>query len=113
MDGVTVLNVIESNIGGQRFVGCIVVMVVIALICATIGVIKEKEWLRAIIGVIMSIVGACMAIVLICSPTITQYEVMLSDNVNMTEFTERYRIVSQRGKIFIIEDRVLQQSNKT
>lgn len=36
---------------------------------------------------------------------VIRYEVILSDEVNYNEFTEKYKVIEQRGKIFIIEEK--------
>ena len=35
----------------------------------------------------------------------TEYEVIISDEVSMNEFNEKYEIVEQRGKIYTIKER--------
>ena len=34
-----------------------------------------------------------------------RYEVTISEEVNLTEFIERYEIIEQRGDIYVIEER--------
>ena len=36
----------------------------------------------------------------------TEYKVTISDEVLMNEFNERYKIISQEGKIYTIRERV-------
>lgn len=103
MEGVTVLNVIESN-GGLIIAGIITLILSIAAIRLTIGCYQEGEWLLGIISTIITLFAILMTIALF-SPSKPRYEVTLSENVNMAEFSERYKVVEQRGKIFMIEER--------
>ena len=107
MEGVTVLNVIESN-GGLIVAGIITLILSIAAIRLTIGCYQEGEWLLGIISTIITFFAILIAILMtiaLFSPPKPRYEVTLSENVNMTEFSERYKVIEQRGKIFIIEER--------
>ena len=36
---------------------------------------------------------------------VTEYKVIISDEVSMNEFTERYEIINQEGKIFTVRER--------
>jgi hypothetical protein len=35
----------------------------------------------------------------------TQYKVLINESISMAEFNERYEIVGQDGKIYIIEEK--------
>ena len=37
--------------------------------------------------------------------TVTQYEVTIDDSVSMNEFTNKYNIIEQRGKIYTVEEK--------
>ena len=39
------------------------------------------------------------------STSYTQYQVTISDNVNFNEFNNKYKIISQDGKIYTVEER--------
>lgn len=40
---------------------------------------------------------------------INQYKVTISDDVSMNEFNDKYKIIDQEGKIFIVEERKQQE----
>ena len=63
-------------------------------------------------GVIFLVIGvlACVAVCLLtCQPAHTidyiEHEVLVDDSVSFTEFNEKYEIVSQKGKIYIIREK--------
>ena len=60
-----------------------------------------------IVGVLFGTIGGCF--VGTNSPTgddaITRYEVMIDDSVSMNDFYEKYEIIDQKGKIFIVEEK--------
>jgi len=71
----------------------------------------ECEW-----GIIpfVSIAGLCLGAILgslmgenLSNPIeyTTEYKVIISDEVSMTEFNEKYKVVDQDGKIFTIRER--------
>lgn len=62
----------------------------------------------AIIGIFAAVFIASMAGSLNETPSeyVNQYKVTISDEVTMNEFTEKYDIVSQEGKICTVREKV-------
>ena len=92
----------------------IIVMVAILIIPAVailIGSIQDNELLSAI-GISAVLLGALSAL-LICltirQPTseidYIEHEVLVDDSVSLTEFNDKYEIVSQKGKIYVVREK--------
>ena len=63
-------------------------------------------------GVIFLAIGvlACVIVCLLtCQPANTidyiEHEAFINDSVSLTEFTEKYEIVSQKGKIYVVREK--------
>ena len=70
------------------------------------------EWLVVIAtGALMSILGAILGAVIWsgvsddAKRSTTTYDVLISDEVKMNEFNEKYEIVSRNGNIYTIKER--------
>ena len=70
------------------------------------------EWFEVIaIGALMSILGAILGAVIWsgvsddAKRSTTTYDVLISDEVKMNEFNEKYEIVSRNGNIYTIKER--------
>jgi len=81
---------------------------------AVVGIImsiREYDWTNLIAFVVAGVFfGAVMGALLgtvFQTPTAykTQYKVVISDEVPMNEFYERYEVISQEGKIYTIRER--------
>lgn len=110
MDGVEILNVYEYVIPQGQVApilfGICIIVAVIGFAVGMAGLVTNPS---------LSVIG--FGTMLLCfvgiyfsaqeKPPIieTRYEVTLSDNVNYNEFTERYKVIEQRGKILVVEDR--------
>lgn len=107
LEGITVLNTII--ISGAVGIGTFILMgLASAIFSFLIGlVIWDGEVVPAIIASVLSIaltLGIAGFINEDATDTV-RYEVTISDEVNLTEFNERYEIIEQRGDIYVIEER--------
>lgn len=114
MAGVEVLAVQEVAISyGMDFTVFYVSGAVVALIITLIvgfGMYVDLGWYGFAIGCLCGIIlGAVMGYVLArdAKPLEyeTQYKVIISDEVPMNEFVERYEIISQEGRIYTVQIR--------
>lgn len=111
MEGVILLNEItiyntgwgiNSTALGILIIGAI--MLGLAIICAYFNV-------TGLIGLFTVFCGLCFMIGLwMCSeakelPAATQYEVYLTEDVNIEDFAQKYNIIKQDGVIFTIEEK--------
>ena len=107
LEGVTVLNtfVISSAIGSGTFILMIAVCLFLGLI-AGLAVWDGK----VVPAIISSLLCTALGVVVIVATSVNEedvvrYEVTVSEEVNLTDFTERYKIIEQRGDIYVIEER--------
>lgn len=120
MDGVTILNTVEKTVqvagefnAAAAGTALIISIIVVALIGFAIGYNEREVILGLILGALFGLVlgifiGAIFGSIFAEPPmieTTTQYEVTLDDSVSMNEFTEHYKIIEQRGKIFVVEEK--------
>lgn len=113
MDGVTILNTIVSNgngdIGTHIIASSILIFLLSMLITALIYSICDKINKGVILSIafsILSLISMGVGILLVFNSTkTTTYEVAISEEVSLTEFTSKYEIIEQRGKIYIVKER--------
>lgn len=105
LNGIEVLN--ESYIpnGFNTFLTTIVIFcLIVGAITLAIGITDGK--------IIISIIGGILLVILFSivgystQPSdIKQYQVTISDNVSMVEFSERYEVINVEGKIWTIVEK--------
>jgi len=103
MNGVTVLNVMPSDLS----VYWVVVPVVMILGFATL-IFSVREDVIPLIGAAILLLGAGTTLfILLFTPehSSERYEVVISDDVSLNEFLERYKIIEQRGEIYTVIER--------
>ena len=116
IEGVEILSQSEvgTNIAMNWWVFGIIVgiFVVIGFIISAINTQPDGiEWLGCIfIGLLTGLVGCLIGYIggmVAGEPTEfeTQYKVIISDEVQMNEFLEKYEIVDQEGKIYTIREK--------
>ena len=107
LEGITVLNtfIISSGVGIGSFIllgmACIIMGFLVGL------AVWDGEIIPAIISSVLStaiVLGIAGYINKDATDTV-RYEVTISEEVNLTEFIERYEIIEQRGDIYVIEER--------
>lgn len=80
------------------------IMLGLALVCLCLNIDE-------LIGLFTVFCGLCIVIGLwVCSeakevPAATQYEVYLTEDVNIEDFAQKYNIIKQDGVIFTIEEK--------
>ena len=113
MDGVTILNTILpdglDNMGAIIISVSFIVLLFSTTFLADLSFNKDnmsQEYKLSIIVTIISLISALVSIVLfISSNHTTTYEVTVSKNVSLTDFTSKYEIIEQRGEIYIVKER--------
>lgn len=101
MDGVIILNTIPECSSPWMVM---IIVLAISIISFIIGCIKDSDGLKgigAIFGTI-TLIGMCWS-PLHTHPT--RYEVSITDEVSFNEFTQHYKIIDQRGEIYVVEER--------
>ena len=115
MNGVEILVTEEVAVGfifNSRAAS--IASVIIFVIFAVIGFITSlstDDWSDLLISVTIGLV-ACLLLGMIVgginrTPTEyeTQYKVVVSDEVSMNEFMEKYKIIDQEGKIYTVREK--------
>ena len=80
--------------------------IVIGLLCATYG----KDLIGIICALLfllcgLSAIGFKIAAQKFSVPDYVKYEVILDDSVSMNEFMEKYEVLEQRDKIYVIKEK--------
>ena len=113
MPGVEILN---TTIHYKEVLPTWVIIVIIAIIvipavAMLIGSIVHSDLLFTI-GSISLILGFVLALIIGTKIRQTtnqidyiEHEVLIDDSVSLTEFNEKYEIVSQKGKIYVIREK--------
>ena len=116
MDGVTILNQYEV-VSATRFswpcfwIAFVVIAIFVAIV-AFAAVSRDHDWKTALIICAIAIpiaagsFGALSGKVISPEPVEyeTRYEVSVDDTVSMQEFYEKYEVIEQRGKIFVVRE---------
>lgn len=116
IDGVTVLNqfevAVETTFSWNNFLIGAIAGLACAFVCAILFGIFENDGLAFI--TMMCISGVLLpaffgSLCGLASPDVvkyeTQYEIILDDEVSLTEFYNTYDIVEQRGSILVVRER--------
>jgi Na+(H+)/acetate symporter ActP len=111
MQGVTILNefsvIAEHNWTVATFIGFIII---ILMICA-VGTIAVTSlggigYVLLLCSAIFGFLGIQAIGYLTSEPVYeTHYQVMIDDSVSMIDFSNRYEVLEQQGKIFIVKDK--------
>ena len=102
MEGITILNtIIMPNV----ILGTFTIAGLIAILIGFFVYLKDDEVFGSIIMVVGVIVSVICGIFFLTSEKKEQYEVTIDENVNFNEFMEHYKIIKQRGQIYVIEER--------
>ena len=113
IDGVTILQTFTETSYTWGWSSWFLVPILVCILCGTgmvLAAIAEKPngFIVCICfaGVIAAgIATCCMASKQTQLPTEYTYQVLLSDEVNMTEFAQRYEVLEQQGITYIIREK--------
>ena len=89
----------------------IIAIIAIPMLIAVIGQISGSELIKCtgISFLLVGIVFAAFIGIISLKPTdkinYIEHEVLIDDSVSLTEFNEKYEIVSQKGKIYVIREK--------
>lgn len=89
----------------------IIAIIAIPILIAVIGQISGSELIKytGISFLLVGIVFAAFIGIISLKPTdkinYIEHEVLIDDSVSLTEFNEKYEIVSQKGKIYVVKEK--------
>lgn len=107
IEGITILNTTLVE-GGLDIWGFIVAGIAILFFGLVFGLaIWDGEIIPALLTTVLSVLLTSILLWVANKnvPDVTQYEVTISEEVNLIEFNEKYEIVDQRGDIYIIQEK--------
>lgn len=111
MEGIILLNEITVYDTGWGFNSTALAVLIIGVIMLGLAIICAYLDVNELIGLFTAFCGLCFMIGLwICSeakevPAATQYEVYLTEDLNIEDFAQKYNIVKQDGVMFTIEEK--------
>lgn len=108
IDGITILNTTEittlTDYGVLWVIlNSLLLVTQVSLACIYYEKNKKKFWWHFIFSVFMCIWTVCCAYM--SSYTYNKYEVTIDDSVILTEFNQKYEVIEQRGDIYVINDK--------
>lgn len=108
MDGVTILQVIETTSRPDWVAGVILICIMAGLLFAVCSVVSFSAYepMPGIVCLIIAVICIVLIIILLQAvPKIpeTTYRVLVDDNVNMNEFFQTYKLIRQEGLIYVVK----------
>ena len=109
----TVLNMIEltktAPIVDSIFVLCIVLIILGFIVAFTVSIKHEKIGTAFAMIAIVSFLGAFICAGLKDDITVpsgeVHYEVLINDDASFVEVIKKYKIIEQRGEIFVLKEK--------
>lgn len=108
MDGVTILQVIETASRPNWVAGVIIICAVAGLlsIICSIAAFEAYESKEGVICLIVAVI--CIALIIFLLQTVSKipetiYRVLVDDTVNMNEFFSTYELIDQEGLIYVVK----------
>lgn len=108
MEGIEILAVGQIGVGFSfNWLIAIIVGILFGLIAFALGLSFDNGIIAIVTGLFVGIFVGAIAGVAEKIPThyVPTYKVVISDEVSMNEFTERYEILEQEGKIYTVKER--------
>lgn len=111
MTGVEILNEYAVASSGSFNYWVALGIFIFILIVGVVVCIRQKEVPLIIIFVVLGVMmggvagGVFGALAPLEQHQITRYEVVIDDSVSMNDFSEKYEVIEQKGKIFIVEEK--------
>ena len=108
MEGVEILAVGQIGVGyGFNWVIAIIAGFLCGTIAFAFGLINDSTIIAIVIGLFTAILSGVFVGFADEIPThyVPTYKIVISDEVSMNEFTERYEILEQEGKIYTVKER--------
>lgn len=116
MDGVTILNTITENVSNTAGLVVVLIFSIAVIILSFIAIIAVSDKFSEFNGFVIPFVITGIAGILFVMVSIlelntppqepqTLYEVTISDEVSFKDFTSKYKIIKQRGEIYVVKER--------
>ncbi len=107
MNGIEILNETTKWTagGGYLFLGIMAIIIALACLVAVIISIKERDFSYVSLAfLILTVLFSTSAFDKYANrKPYQEYKVTISDDVKFSEFTDKYEIISQEGKIYTVK----------
>ena len=109
MEGVEILNQYVVNNSPLGWIA-LVPGIIFAILCIVFGIMAISDGCPGPGAALFALTVLCciligMGVAILKIPPETRYDVIISENVSMTEFHEKYEIIEQNGKIFTVREK--------
>jgi hypothetical protein len=113
MEGIHILNTTVVMEMVSWYVPAIIACGILLVVCCVIS-FEIYNHLVSTITIILGGVFAILAMVIACwAPKVetdrNRYEVTIDESVSLTDVYEKYDVIEQRGKIWILEDKEINE----
>lgn len=112
IEGIEVLS--ETQLIPIKYIAIVVlgaallILITVSIIAWIDSVYNPEEtpvFITAIIGVVLIVLYLIFGTINCLDHQYTQYEVIISDDVNFKEFYDKYEVITTKGKIYIIREK--------
>lgn len=110
MEGIEILAVGQIGVGsGFNWLMAIITGLILGITAFALGLCHDSCIAAIVMGLLVGIFTGAIVGVADGIPThyVPTYKVVISDEVSMNEFTERYEILEQEGKIYTVKEKTL------
>mgnify|MGYP003557513391 CR=1 FL=1 len=107
MEGITILNsevIMAPHWGPIALFILGVVSILFLLFLMLLGFDHDDMLTALIVSAGIALIGLISSFI-IQVPKYTSYEVILEDSVSINEFLDRYKILDQRGQIYVVKEK--------
>lgn len=108
MEGIEILAVGQIGVGSSfNWLMAIIAGLLLGATAFVLGLYYDDGVIATGIGLLVGILVGALVGFANGTPThyVPTYKVVISDEVSMNEFTERYEILEQEGKIYTVKER--------
>ena len=104
MEGVRILNEISPmSVGIWVSIGLFVAIGILSLFVGISVFDKGQKFVPILVSIIPFVIAIFLFFTTYTKPM--RYEAIIDDNVKISEFEEKYKIIEKRGDIYVIEER--------
>lgn len=109
IEGIEILNQYVVNISPLGWLA-LIPGIILTIVCIGFGTMAFIDNYYGPGAALLALAVPCclligVGVALFKTPPETRYDVIVSENVSMTEFYEKYEIIEQNGKIFTIREK--------
>lgn len=105
LDGITVLS--QTVVEDANMALVLLPAATVALVCCAVcAFLDMNDAVSIIVSAVLYVAVAAVMYSIVKHPTDKyEYECVIDESVSMTEFCDRYKIIEQRGEIYVIREK--------